>query len=117
MFNNIFGFFTVIILVIGAAGFIGFHLAQRLYARGDEVVGLDNGNDYYDIRVKYGRLQKAGIEKREITYNVLLDSSRSRNYRFIRLNLEDKEEMMSLFERGASTQSTTLQRMRECDTR
>lgn len=87
------------ILVTGSAGFIGFHLAQRLVARGDEVVGLDNINDYYDIRVKYGRLQKAGLEDREIAYNVVLVSNRSANYRFIRLNLEDKEELMSLFDR------------------
>jgi nucleoside-diphosphate-sugar epimerase len=48
------------ILVTGTAGFIGFHLAQALLARGDEVVGLDSINDYYDQRVKYGRLQAAG---------------------------------------------------------
>lgn len=46
------------ILVTGAAGFIGFHAASRLLARGDEVVGLDNLNDYYDVRLKRNRLDQ-----------------------------------------------------------
>ena len=49
------------ILVTGTAGFIGFHLANRLIADGHEVVGLDIINDYYDVNVKYGRLSEAGI--------------------------------------------------------
>jgi UDP-glucuronate 4-epimerase len=46
------------ILVTGAAGFIGFHLTKFLLARGDEVVGIDNLNDYYDVSLKLGRLQQ-----------------------------------------------------------
>jgi UDP-glucuronate 4-epimerase len=46
------------ILVTGAAGFIGFHVAQRLLARGDQVVGLDNINNYYDVRLKNARLDQ-----------------------------------------------------------
>ena len=85
------------ILVTGTAGFIGFHLANRLLARGDEVVGLDNINDYYDIRVKYGRLKEAGIDEK-IEYNKLIDSNKYPNYKFIKLNLEDKANLDKLFE-------------------
>ncbi|SFV57865.1 dTDP-glucose 4,6-dehydratase [hydrothermal vent metagenome] len=91
------------ILVTGTAGFIGSHLAQKLIARGDEVVGLDCINDYYDINVKYGRLQRSGIiekleDGKDIEYNRVLSSSDNENYKFIKLNLEDKESMMKLFE-------------------
>ena len=50
------------ILVTGAAGFIGSNLLGRLASRGDEVVGLDNINDYYDVRLKFGRLASNGFE-------------------------------------------------------
>ena len=46
------------VLVTGAAGFIGMHTAERLLARGDEVVGLDNLNDYYDPSLKRARLER-----------------------------------------------------------
>ena len=85
------------ILVTGTAGFIGFHLAQRLIARGDEVVGLDSVNDYYDPAIKYGRLTKTGIDKSQIEYNKLVSSSQHDNYRFIQLKLEDKENLDALF--------------------
>ena len=91
------------ILVTGTAGFIGSHLAIKLLSRGDEVVGLDNINDYYDQNVKYGRLQRTGIienieDGKSIKYNELLVSSTHSNYKFIKLNLEDKDAMMKLFE-------------------
>ncbi|NLU33585.1 MAG: NAD-dependent epimerase [Wolinella succinogenes] len=86
------------ILVTGTAGFIGSHLAKRLLERGDEVVGLDNINDYYDLRVKYGRLERAGIESSSIEYGKLLSSATEPNYRFIKLNLEDREALHALFE-------------------
>jgi len=86
------------ILITGTAGFIGFHLANKLIARGDEVVGLDCINDYYDPNVKYGRLGYAGIDQKDIEYNKLTQSSKADNYRFIKLQLEDKENLDSLFE-------------------
>ncbi|MHC5098034.1 MAG: NAD-dependent epimerase [Planctomycetota bacterium] len=85
------------ILVTGTAGFIGYHLAQRLIERGDEVVGLDSVNDYYDPAIKYGRLAQTGIDKDQVEYNKLVASSKYDNYRFIQLNLEDKEKLDTLF--------------------
>ena len=91
------------VLISGTAGFIGSHLAIKLLERGDEVVGVDNINDYYDRNVKYGRLQRAGIitslhDGENIKYNELLVSSSDKNYKFIKLNLEDKENLDKLFE-------------------
>jgi UDP-glucuronate 4-epimerase len=85
------------ILITGTAGFIGSHLANTLLARGDEIVGLDCINDYYDINVKYGRLARAGITKGKIEYNKIIQSDSHLNYKFIKLKLEDKENMMALF--------------------
>jgi UDP-glucuronate 4-epimerase len=86
------------VLITGTAGFIGFHLANKLIARGDEVVGLDCISDYYDPNVKYGRLDYAGIDQKDIKYNKLAQSSKKANYRFIKLQLEDKDNLDNLFE-------------------
>lgn len=85
------------ILVTGTAGFIGFHLANRLIERGDEVIGLDSINDYYDVNVKYGRLEFAGINKDDVHYNKIISSTKFKNYKFIQLKLEDKENLDNLF--------------------
>lgn len=70
------------ILVTGAAGFIGFHLTQRLLARGDEVVGLDDLNDYYRVQLKHDRLsQLVGQD----------------GFRFVEMNLADRERMPGVF--------------------
>jgi UDP-glucuronate 4-epimerase len=85
------------ILVTGSAGFIGFSLTKRLLERGDTVVGLDNINDYYDVRLKYGRLLETGIAQDKIMYGELIQSSIHHTYKFIQLHLEDKENILKLF--------------------
>lgn len=87
------------ILITGTAGFIGFHLAKKLIDRGDEVIGLDNINEYYDVNLKYGRLQETGIAEEKLEYNKLLLSSKYNNYKFVKLNLEDKENIANLFKK------------------
>lgn len=86
------------ILVTGTAGFIGFHLAKQLIDRGDEVIGLDSINDYYDVNLKYNRLAETGITREAIVYNRLVQSEIHPNYQFIQLQLEDKENVAQLFE-------------------
>jgi UDP-glucuronate 4-epimerase len=86
------------ILVTGTAGFIGFHLANNLLKQGHEVIGLDSINDYYDVNLKYARLREAGILHPEIQYNKLVTSHLFPNYRFTKLNLEDRENIISLFQ-------------------
>jgi UDP-glucuronate 4-epimerase len=68
-------------LVTGAAGFIGFHVTQRLLSAGHQVVGIDNLNDYYDVNLKHARLN-------EIT---------SADFTFIEADLADRDAMASLF--------------------
>lgn len=87
------------IFVTGTAGFIGFHLANHLLERGDEVVGMDNINNYYDVSLKIRRLEEAGIERNKIAYKELVQSQRHPKYRFIQLKLEDNAALQQLFER------------------
>lgn len=76
------------ILVTGTAGFIGFHLALKLIQTGEEVIGLDNINDYYSTDLKFDRLLQHGIRQDKIAYNKIVQSDKFPNYRFIKLNLK-----------------------------
>lgn len=73
------------ILVTGSAGFIGFHVCRYLLDRGDEVVGLDNLNDYYDVSLKQARLDQLLPEPR---------------FSFVRLDVADRDGMQALFAEG-----------------
>jgi UDP-glucuronate 4-epimerase len=85
------------ILVTGTAGFIGFHLAKTLLERGDEVVGIDTINDYYDVELKYSRLAKTGIAREDVAFNVLVNSSIYPGYQFMQLDLCDRPLLEQLF--------------------
>ncbi|MEZ5039020.1 MAG: NAD-dependent epimerase [Saprospiraceae bacterium] len=86
------------ILVTGTAGFIGYHLANRLLAEGHEVIGLDSINNYYDVSLKIGRLEAAGIPRNQIAYKELLQSQTNPGYQFIQLHLEDDASLNQLFQ-------------------
>jgi UDP-glucuronate 4-epimerase len=73
----------VVILVTGAAGFIGSHVTNRLLARGDTVIGLDNLNDYYDVSLKEARLARLTSQ---------------RDFRFVKLDVADRNGMSAMFE-------------------
>lgn len=86
------------VLVTGAAGFIGFYTVLKLLKQGHTVVGLDSINDYYDINLKYGRLQESGIEQSNVEYGVTVRSGLYPDYSFVQLKLEDKPALDALFE-------------------
>lgn len=86
------------ILVTGTAGFIGSLTAVRLAERGDDIVGLDNINHYYDVKLKYGRLERDGIARSEADTGQPVRSHRLPNYRFVKMALEDDQALETLFE-------------------
>jgi len=87
-------------LITGIAGFIGFSLAEYLLKENKDIgiIGLDNINDYYDTNLKYARLNVLGIKKNGIEYNQICKSDIYSNLTFIKLNLEDKENVCRIFQ-------------------
>lgn len=87
------------ILVTGAAGFIGFHTIKNLLKDASaEIVGLDNINDYYSPQLKYARLAELGVEQENIKWYNLTSSFKNSRFQFVRCNLEDKQQLFSLFQ-------------------
>src|SRR5580704_10608999 len=75
------------VLLTGAAGFIGFHVARALLTRGDEVIGVDNLNDYYDVKLKEARLNELRIFK---------------NFSFHKFDIADRDSILPLAKAGAT---------------
>lgn len=70
-------------LITGAAGFIGYYLSRRLLDQGYRVIGIDNVNDYYDVKLKYARLEQLGPYE---------------NFTFMKMDIADKDAVMRIFE-------------------
>lgn len=85
------------ILITGAAGFIGHKMVKVLSEEGAEVVGLDSINDYYSVDLKYSRLADNGIAREDIEDGILVQSRTIPGYRFVRMDLTDREGIDRLF--------------------
>ncbi len=87
------------ILITGAAGFIGFHVALKLIESGHHVVGLDNINDYYDIDLKFARLKQLGMDRNcsEQFLKKCISKHFGSEFSFVRMHLEDREALPGLF--------------------
>lgn len=85
------------ILVTGAAGFIGFHTTISLIQSGYKVTGIDSLNNYYDPGLKIKRLQQCGINELDIKSSTYAQSGLFPEYRFMKMNVGDKDQMRMLF--------------------
>ena len=81
------------ILVTGSAGFIGFHLVQKLLNNEYDVIGIDNLNNYYDVELKKSRLEKI--------QNIVEERNLSKKYKFLKLDLANKNSLKKLFKDNA----------------
>ena len=89
----------MVVLVTGAAGFIGYHLCEKLVSLGHTVVGLDNLNAYYDVQLKFDRLKQLGIQEEDAAMELNLCSSVKHGVKlqFIKMGIEDRKALPTLF--------------------
>jgi UDP-glucuronate 4-epimerase len=85
------------ILVTGAAGFIGYHLVNKLHALGHQVVGIDNINNYYDVNLKYRRLLECGIDREGADTGNQIKSAKYPGYSFKKIDIVDLTALNTLF--------------------
>ncbi len=85
------------VLVTGALGFIGYHLVERLIEDSYIVIGIDNINAYYDVRMKYDKLPLLGITKYNLFPNVVYESEKYSNFSFSKLDIKDRFQVEELF--------------------
>lgn len=85
------------VLVTGAIGFIGYHLIAKLLKEGYQVVGIDNINSYYDVRLKYSKLPLLGIVDENLWPNVLYQSSKYEGFQFAKMDIKDRFQIEELF--------------------
>ena len=81
------------VIVTGAAGFVGFHVAQALLARGDQVIGIDNLNDYYAVSLKQARLAQLETQP---------------HFRFVPVSIADREALFAVFDGSGATEIVHL---------
>jgi UDP-glucuronate 4-epimerase len=86
------------ILITGAAGFIGFHVIKSLLKTQHTIIGLDNINDYYDINLKYARINELGIGRKNAEqFNTIVNSKKYSNFKFIRSDITNSDLLSNLF--------------------
>ena len=85
------------ILITGAIGFIGFHLTRKLISEGYNVLGIDNINSYYNVKLKYAKLPILGVEDIDLLPNILYQSSKYENFKFAKLDIKDRYHVEELF--------------------
>ncbi|HOJ19264.1 MAG TPA: NAD-dependent epimerase/dehydratase family protein [Ignavibacteriaceae bacterium] len=85
------------ILVTGVLGFIGYHLVEKLLKEGFEIVGIDNINSYYDVRLKFSKLPLLGINNKNIWENIIYVSETRSNFKFAKTDITDRYQIENLF--------------------
>ncbi len=99
------------LLITGTAGFIGFHLVEKMFTDvpNIQIVGFDNINDYYEVSLKYNRLKEQGIElNTDAAEGTTIQSTKWANYKFVKGSLENKELVFDLFKKEKFTHVCNL---------